>query len=167
MSNLYLESSFLKAEIARLIEANPELSEDEVLRADMIDGETEIAKIMAAVLNELNAARTMAVAIKSRENELQERRGRFERREASMRSLMRNIMRAADLDKIMLTEATLSIMKPRTSVNVIDVEALPQGFFKIRKDPDKTALKAALEAGERIPGAELALGDETLMIRVK
>jgi hypothetical protein len=84
-----------------------------------------------------------------------------------MRGLIKAVMQAAKLDKVQLTEATLSITKPRQSVNVTDLEALPQGFYRLKREADKAALKTALEQGETIPGAELRFGDASLMVRTK
>lgn len=165
--NLHMDAAFLRAEISRLIDANPELAEDEMLREDMLAGETEIEAIIARALDERREAETLAAAVKEREDALASRRARFEKKAAAMRSLIKSIMQAADLPKITLPEATISLQSPRASVNVTDLDAIPQGYFRLKKEADKTALKKALEAGEEIPGAELALGDETLSIRVK
>ena len=164
---LYLDAQFVKAEIAKLVEAYPELAEDETLRADMIEAETNATRIIERALVERNEAEALAGAIKAREIDLCARRGRFERKSEAMRWLIKAVMRAAALDKLTLPEATLSVTKARQTVNVLNVDELPQGFFKTVRQADKTALKSALEKGEQIPGAELATGDTGLMIRTK
>ena len=108
-----------------------------------------------------------ACAIKAREADLSARRGRYERKSDAMRVMIKAIMKAAEIDKLTLTEASLSISKPRTSVEVHSVEDLPQGYFKTVRQADKTAIKSALEKGEEIPGAYLVTGDAGLTIRVK
>ncbi len=165
--NLYLDAQFVKAEIAKLIEAYPELAEDETLRADMIEAETGADKIIEKAFEERQHAEMMAGAIKSRELVMAERRGRYERKSEAMKRLIRSVMQAADLDKLTLTEATISITKPRASVNVLDVDELPQGFYRVKREADKTALKSALEKGETVPGAELALGEPGIAFRTK
>lgn len=167
MSNLYLDAQFVRAEIGKLIEAYPDLAEDETLRADMVEGETDATRIIERALSERQEAETMAGAIKAREVDLAARRGRFERKSDAMRSLIRSVMQAASLDKLTLTEASLSIAKGRRSVNVVNVDDLPQGFFKTVRQADKTAIKSALERGDAIPGAEMVTGDEVLTIRTK
>lgn len=164
---LYMDASFAKAEIAKLIEAYPELADDDTLRADLIEGETDAFKIIERALSERLEAETMAGAIKLRETDLASRRGRFERKSEAMRALIKNVMQAANLDKVQLTEATVTITKPRTSVDVISLEDIPQGYAKFVKQADKTAIKAALEQGESIPGAALVVGEPGLTVRVK
>ncbi len=80
---------------------------------------------------------------------------------------MLQLMEAAQQDKVTLAEATLSITKPRTSVQVLDIDALPQGFFRNERKPLTTEIKAALEGGDKVPGAELVLGSSGLMVRTK
>ena len=46
-------------------------------------------------------------------------------------------------------------------------DQLPQGYFRIERIADKKAIGEALKAGNEIPGAELALGEEGLTIRPK
>jgi hypothetical protein len=61
----------------------------------------------------------------------------------------------------------VSITKPRTRVNITDVNELPQGYFVTERKPKSADIKAALERGDEIPGAELALGDDGLMVRTR
>ena len=164
---LFLDANVTKAEIAKLLEAYPELANDEQLRMDTLEAETDAFKVIEKALSERQEAESMAEAIKVRETELHARRGRFERKSEAMRGLIKAVMQAAKLDKVQLTEATLSITKPRQSVNVTDLEALPQGFYRLKREADKTALKTALEQGETIPGAELATGTSGLTVRTK
>ncbi|MBZ9873118.1 siphovirus Gp157 family protein [Mesorhizobium sp. BR1-1-9] len=164
---LYLDAAFVKAEIAKLIEANPELAEDDTLRFDMIEGETGAVQIIERALAEQQGAEMMVGAVKAREIDLAARRGRYERKSEAMRSLIKSIMRAANLDRLTLTEATLSLTKARQTVGIEDLEALPQGYFRTTRQADKAAIKSALEQGEEIPGAFLVTGDTGLTIRTK
>ena len=164
---LYLDAAFVKAEIAKLIEANPELAEDESLRADMIDGETNATRIIERALAEQQGAEMMVGAVKAREIDLAARRGRYERKSEAMRSLIKSIMRAANLDRITLTEASLSLTKARQTVGIEDLDQLPQGYFKTTRQADKAAIKAAFDRGEEIPGTFLVTGDMGLTIRTK
>lgn len=165
--NLYLDGQFVRATIDRLLSDYPELEDDETLRADMLEAETDAHRLIERALSERNEANTLALAMKAREDELAARRARFERKSDAMRSLIRSVMQAARLDKVTLTEATVSTTKPRASVNITDLEAVPQGYFRLKKEADRTAIKTALEQGEAIPGAELAMSEAGIMIRTK
>lgn len=167
MNALYLDAQFVKAEIAKLIEAFPDLAEDETLRADMIEGETNAARIIERLLSAKLDDDTMAAAAKERQDDIATRRERFERASEAKKSLIRSIMKAAKLDKLTLPEATLSITKPSRSVGIENVDDLPQGYFRVERKADKAAIKKSLEAGEEVPGAFLVLGSEGLTIRTK
>ncbi len=164
---LYLDAAFVKAEIGKLLAEYPELEEDDALRADAIEGETDAHKLISRALEQRQEAETMAGAIKAREVDLSARRSRFERKSEAMKSLIRNVMQAAKLQKLALPQATLSITSPRQTVGIEDLEQLPQGYFKTIRQADKTAIKSALEAGEQIPGAYLVTGSAGLMVRTK
>lgn len=109
----------------------------------------------------------MVTAISLRIGDLAERKARYQRKADAMKALIQSIMESAGLHKLALPEATLSILSGRTSVNVTDVNELPQGFYSTERKADKKALKSALEKGEAIPGAELVMGEDTLTVRVK
>lgn len=169
MSNpyLFLDANFTKAEIAKLLETYPELAEDEQLRVDAIEGETDAYKILEKALDEKHDAEATMEGIGIRMQHLQERAGRFMRKSEAMKALIKAIMQAAKLDKVQLPEATLSITKPRNSVSIEDVDALPQGYFRLKREADKAAIKSALEQGNEIPGAILQTGTPGLTVRTK
>jgi hypothetical protein len=162
-----MDAQFIRVEISRLVDANPELAEDGDLRLDMIEGETDALRFIGKALSARQEAVSMQEAIKARVADLSERAARYGRKADAMKRLIKSVMQSADLDKLELPEATLSIAKPRSSVEVTDLDALPQGYFRLKKEADKTAIKKAIEAGEEIPGAVLSLGDESLMVRTK
>lgn len=165
--NIHLDTQFLKAEINKLIDANPELAEDETLLEDMLDGETDLKPVLSKLVSKRNFAQAMSAAAKEVAANASERSARFGRQADSLKALAHSILDAAGLQKITLPEATLSISKARTFVNITDINELPQGTFTTERKADKATLKRLLEAGETIPGAELVMGDETLTVRCR
>lgn len=166
--------SFIRANIADfraqwhdILEAYPELAEDESLRADVLDAETDFHKLIDSLVKRKLDAREMAAGAKARKQEVGERQSRFERQEAGFDTLIKSLMQFADMQKVVLPEATVSITKPRTTVEIIDVDQLPQGFVRLERTPLKTEIKKALEAGEEIPGAALGLSNDGLLVRTK
>lgn len=164
---LAVDAAAVRAEVARLLERFPELAEDGDLALDTFEGETDLFSVITRAVNERADADTMAGAIRQRISDLSERKARFDRKADAMKSLIQGLMDATGQEKITLPEATIFVTKPRESVNVTDVDALPQGFYSVSRTADKTALKAALMAGETIPGAELQIGLAGLTIRTK
>lgn len=167
MSFLKVDIAEFKAHVANLLAAYPELAEDDDLRADMIEAETEIVPLVSRLLRRKLDADTMVSAIKERKGDIAERQARYERQSEGYKTLIKSVMLAADLDKVVLPDATVSVTKPRTKVSIVSVEDLPQGFFATERKPLTAEIKTALERGDEIPGAKLELGDDGLMVRTK
>lgn len=167
MSYIRANIADVAAQIHDLLAAYPELIEDDQLREDMILGETDIDRIGARLVRIIGERKARADGLSAYIADLQERKARELRGADGARALLKSLLDAADLDKLTLPEATVSITKPRTIVEITDLEAIPQGFAKIEKRADKTALKAALEAGEEIPGAVLGLSEASITVRTK
>jgi hypothetical protein len=144
-----------------------EYRDDEEFFLDTLDGETDIVDLTDALLIERIQAEEMAEAIKAQEARLRARRMRIEgRAEAAKRSILL-ILQSADLKKIERPLATVSRRAGAVSVKITDEEDIPSQMMieKITYTPDKKAIKAQLDAGEKVPGAELVRGEETIMIR--
>lgn len=167
MSYLQVDVAAFKAQWSDLLAAYPELSEDEDLRADVLEGETDAHRLVSVMVRKRREALALASAGKEIRSEQSERIARFERQADGYTTLIKSLMLAADLPKIILPEATVSITKARATVEITDENELPQGFVEIRRLPKKSEIKAALEAGDEIPGARLGLSEEGLMVRTK
>jgi len=167
MSYLKVDIATFKAQWADLLASYPELAEDDELRADVLEAETELHDLVRRILRIRTDAAAMADAIKAIKQDNAERQARFERKADGATALLKSLLLAADVDKIVLPEATVSVTKPRATVEITDENALPQGTYALKRVPDKAAIKRLLEQGEEIPGATLALGDEGLAVRTK
>ena len=164
---LKLDVRTLEAEINALLQAYPELAEDDDLRADMLEGETDLERVASRIVRRRNEARAMVAGITEVAADLADRKERFQRREDAMKALLKVVLSRAQTDKLVLPEATISITKARESVAIIDADALPQGFFTTIRQPDKAAISAAFAAGESVPGAAAHVGETGLTIRSK
>lgn len=162
--SVHQQIASLQGEIASLLERYPELAEDEVLRADTFEGETNLMRIMQMALNLAQEARFSAMAIDDRIEELQHRKARFEQRNEAMRSLIQSLMDRAGLQKLQLPEATLSISYRKPSPVVTDENALPDEFVKIIRKPDMAKIK---EAETLPPGVAMGNSKPTLTIRTR
>jgi len=167
MSFLRVDVAAFKAQWADLLDAYPELAEDDDLRADVLEGETDLHSLIKRLVTIRQDATAMATAVKSIKQDNAERQYRFERKADGANALMKSLMLAADVDKVTLPEATVSITKPRTKCVVDDVNELPQGFYQVERKALTSEIKAELEAGRDVPGARLELGQEGLMVRTK
>ncbi len=162
---LAYDVTVLEREFADLVAAYPELAEDEELRADTIEGETDAYRVLGKIVAIERDANSMALAIGERTKELAARKERYTRRKDAMRALLLRLLKAADLNKVSLPEATVSIGKGRAGVEIVDESLLPDNVVKLKREPDKTAIKAALDAGEDVPGAVLREGQPSVTVR--
>lgn len=166
MSRLDLDMARAIAEIQALFATVPEIVDDDDLRRDMIEGATDATELLRRIVRMRADAEAMAAAVKAQEHELRQRRERFDARADAMKALAERIMNAADLSKITLPEATLSFRATPPAVVIADDAALPESMWRVRREPDKAAIKEALQHGETIPGAYLSNGGRALAIRV-
>lgn len=164
---LALDAKTVSQHIDALLTEYPELAEDEALRADMIEGETALASVVSRALSHKLEARGMVKMAGERKSDLNERQARWQRREDAMDLLIKGLLEVAGLEKLVLAEATVSIIKPRASVLITDEAEIPQGYVKTIRHPDKTAIGDALKAGEEIPGAALSWGEPSLSVRTR
>lgn len=167
MSNrIDLDVRALEQDIDSLIVAFPELSDDLALRADVIEGEMNVEKVMSRVLDHLFEAEELLTGMKARFEDLTERKKRWERRKEFCRSLAQRVLEASGREKIVLPEASVSRSVGRESVEIISVDELPQGTFTTERKPDKKAIAEQLKTGP-VPGARLVKGDDGVRISTK
>lgn len=165
MSNIALETHLIAREIELLLEQYPELAEDEQLRADMVDGSTDAHELLQKLTNYLFDATTMSSALKERAQALASRRARYEKQQSFFRDAIFKVLKAANLRRVVLPEATLSISKKPAPVEIDDEATLPDEYVKIERSPRKSEIAAALKAGVDVPGARLGEPDEGLTVR--
>lgn len=162
----HLDATRVTIEIERLLAEYPELAEDEALRADMIEGSTDAFAVLGMIVATMRDADTMRKAIAERADAMWSRAARYERREKAMRALAQRIMEAADLRKVELPEATLSIRAVAPSLIITDEASLPDWAWRVKREPDKAAIKERMKVGDFVPGVEMSNGGTTLSVRV-
>lgn len=164
-----LDPLVIQQQIANLVLQFPDLAEDEVLRADMLEAETDTFDFLDMVIRGIEDARALAEGVAGRVEELQSRKSRFERREEALRALASKVMSAADIKKAERPLATLSIRNGAAKVVIHDEAALPSDCIKTvtTTSPDKTAIKDKLGAGQDVPGAYMSNAEPSLTIRIK
>lgn len=166
MSRLLIDVQTVRQQIDRLLLQYPELADDLWLLADTLEGETELHSVLTRLVREHRDASTFADAIAAQERVLLERRRRFERREDAHRSLILSLMAAAQQQKIMLPEATLSVTNVAPKPIVDDEALVPDALCRFKRSPDMSAIKEAMQAGD-VPGVHMDNGGVTLAIRTK
>lgn len=164
---LAMDAATVARHVEALYAAFPELADDEALRADMVEGETDLHRVVERALGHKLEARSMVKAMGERKSDLSERIARWQRRDDAMDLLIKGLMEVSGLPKLVLPEATVSLTKGRDSVEVTDVDELPQGMFSLVRQADKAAIGERLKAGDDIPGAVLKRGEGSISVRTK
>jgi hypothetical protein len=166
---LAADVSYTSSAIDAMLKAYPELAEDDELRLDSIDGQTDIKDVVSRLLEAIGEASAHVDGLNTYLERVEQRRDRKKASVAALRSLVLRLMATANRDKLPLPVGTVSVHPGRKSVSITDLEAIPQGYFKIvsTKQADKEAIRKRLEAGEFIPGAALVTGENVLTVRVK
>jgi hypothetical protein len=161
-----LDPRAIQHEIHNLLATNPELAEDDQLRADMVEGETDAFDFLSMLTRKIGENTSLAVGTDLYISTLKERNERIYRRIEAFRALAFKIMCAADLKKAELPEATLSIRSGAPRVIITDEAALPDSACRIKREPDKTKIKELLQDGS-VPGAVLSNAEPVLSIRTR
>lgn len=142
--------------------------DDEDVFLDTLDGETDVLDILDAEIAGLRDDEALAEAIKSQETGLRARRERIEMRADAHKRNLRLLLSHAGLKKAERPAATVSLRPGSMSVRILNEADIPTQLMreKITRSPDKAAIKAQIEAGVDVPGAELARGEDTISVRV-
>lgn len=142
--------------------------DDEETYLDTLDGETDVLDILDAEISAMQSDEALAEAIKARESDLRSRRDRIEMRAAAHKKNLRLLLSHAGIKKAERPLATVSIRPGSVSVSIVNEADIPTQLMreKVTRSPDKAAIKAQIEAGETVPGAELVRGEDTISVRV-
>lgn len=168
---LTLDAKMVRFDIEALMRAYPELAEDDELRGDMLAGETQIDEVLTRLFLAMRHREGLANGVKAIRDDLDARMKRHQSAAGKISDIMLTLLETAHLTKRELPVATLSVRKGSISTVIDDVDALPQGYSQLVKQPvSKTEIKAAILAlpkGESFPGAHIEIGNDSLGVRPK
>jgi len=158
----------LRIEIDAMLREYPELAEDAALRADMLEGATDIKEILISLNRALDDTNALQAGVQSRIELLHDREERFGLRVQFIRGLIFKVLETAQLKKCELPEATLSLRNnPQALIGNADPVSLPDDLVKITRTIDRKKVREALEAGQEVPGFQLSNAPPSLNVRVK
>jgi len=135
---------------------------------DTLEGETNIMEVTDKILASMQDDAALVDGIKAQEALLKTRRERIQHRDTAKRKALLHILDAVGEKKMERPLATISRRTGSVSVLVTDETEIPTQLTvtKTVTSPDKKAIKAMLDAGEVVPGAELQRGDDTVTVRI-
>lgn len=163
----YQQDVIIEADMAARLRDALASYDDEELTLDMIEGETRLFELIDSIMAKRANDEAMAEALSSHVAALNERKARFKHRADIRKALVLKAMEHADLKKLERPAYTASIKRNPAKVIVSDEAALPDDMLRVKKSPNLTAIKKALESGVTIAGATLSNGGQSLTVRVK
>lgn len=136
---------------------------DEQTLKDTLEGEAWPLELKAQnygfVIRNLQAT---AASIKEAEDQMKARRQAIEKRALALTERLKTGLEIAGVSKIECPHFALSIKKNPAGVDIFEPGLIPAEFMRQPEPPpaapDKTAIKAALQAGRDVPGAMLTQG---------
>lgn len=78
---------------------------------------------------------------------------------------LREAMAEHGVTRIESDDILFRLDKPSEVVKITDEKAIPEKFFRVKREVDKTAVKKALQVGDTVEGAELSQGKHRLTIK--
>ena len=143
---------------------NPDIPQEMILEAlNSIEG--DIFEKLENIVKLLRSLEADIKIIKEEKQRLQAKQSSLENRCVNIKAYLETSLKALGKDKVKSGLFTLSIGKNPTSVNVVDLKAIPEDYLKFKEpEVDKKAVLADLKQGREIPGAEL-IQTESLKVR--
>lgn len=111
--------------------------DDERLFHDMLMGESDIDHVVGRIHEQVARDEEMLIGIGVRKAALVERQDRIERRVEAGRNLIGKVLRAGRLTKLELPEVTYFIRDGKPTLKVVDPDAVPEDFQRVKAEPDK------------------------------
>ncbi len=146
----------INEKIRVFLENNIDTETGEILNLDTLgDLELERSVKLENYALAVKNIRADIEAIKAEEDALKARRERLSNTKNRLEAVLKQ-----ELDGEKFTTARVQITHRKTnSVEVLDITALPEKFLRYKPaEADKTAIKAAINAGENVDGARIVSG---------
>lgn len=143
--------------------------DDEQLKLDMIEGETNLHELVRAMLDENERDQSFIEALDEQIADRSARKERFELRIEARRNAICRLMDSAMLTRLLLPEATLSMRTIAPRPKVLEPRDLPDEFVTLvmTRKPNIAAIKEAVARNESIPGVIMTNGSTSLTVRRK
>ena len=141
---------------------------DEQTLADTVEGLTDLHEIVAAIVRAALADEALAMGLKSRIAEMQDRLDRLQDSEAKRRQIAKDVMVELDIKKITAPDFTVSVRPGMPSLLVLDEAAVPSIYWEPREPRlDRQGLLNELKDGAEIKGVTLSNPEPVLSVRTK
>ena len=131
----------------------PHCDGDTIFQLDMIEGESghDPRWLVERLHEQLARDDEMLVGIKEREAALKDRKSRIEARRDTLKGQIGKVLRAVQLSKLELPEATYSVRDGNPKLVVCDADAVPDEMTRVKRAPDMAEIKAHYEHTAALP----------------
>ena len=165
---MQLNPVVVRQQIENLKVSYPALLEDDHSWQMSLESETDMAELLTNIVRQIEDAKALVIGTKDRFEELDKRKKRFEHRVEALRELAFKIMHGAEVAKMELPEATLSLRAgTQQLIGDADPATMPDTLCKISRTLDRAAIKDALKNGATVAGFQLSNSPPSLTIRIK
>lgn len=147
-----MNNAIALAEVSRIAEQLAILcDDDERLFSDMLEGESDLHEIVGRLHGQLARDSELIAGIAARQEDLALRKRRLSDRTVATKVAIGQFLRAAQLTKIELPEATYSVRDGKPALRVVDPDAVPPDLCKAKIEPDKTKINETFAAADSLP----------------
>jgi len=159
-----LDPTFVLQQIELLKLMYPDIWNAEGDRPLAFETETDLDTFLSNGVAEILRTEGEIDGAKGELAELEARKDRFERRREAIRALCLRVMTRAEVTSRKLTRATLSIRTGQPKVIITDETALPSDCIRIKREPNRDAIRKHFACGDLVPGAEMSNAEPHLTI---
>lgn len=152
---------------ASLLAEHPELAEDSQALADTLDGEAGAMDAIASLIRGAREDGASVAALDAMIQDMDARRARLDRRSKKQRASALALMDLIGVSRIVRPDFTASVRATPQKAQVIDEAAVPEPFWRVKREPNLSALREAMLGGVSVPGAVLSNGGQTVAINFK
>ena len=155
-------------EIRRMSDSIREMcGDDEDTFLDTLDGETDAMDVLGKLIQERLEVLGYEATNKELAEQYKRRADKMATKADAINQQMKHLLNAMGVKKVNHALATVSITKPRWSVEVVDEAQVPTQLKVTTSKPDLRAIKKILDDGEPVPGCRPKVGYEGITVRVK
>lgn len=140
--------------------------DDAELIQSLIEGESDMKSSMSRLIYRYNEILAQIESIKKIKKRYNDRLKRKKKQIDRMKQYAQVALESAGIENINLPEATVYLSDARGGLSIEDNADLPDQYIRVKKSPDKRALRKAIESGEEIKGVSIEPSKKALNIRV-
>lgn len=147
-----------------LLAEHPDMEGDPALLADTLEGITDAPTVIASFIRKAREDEANVDALSVMMKDMGARKSRLQARADKLRAAALSLLDAIGLRKLEQPDFSCSVVPASPAVMITDEALLPEEMIRVRREPNRAAIRDALRSGSVVPGAELSNGPPMLRI---